>query len=169
MGWGCRLQGRMMRQTKKIQMTEENWLHREQKGGRCVCPSNPQRTPWNLSYFWSRTIAVWPPRLQAALQLLWLIINEPELCTIKRFLISIFSLFKFRYLKKKIVSAPQCARSPPHQLHTGLHQSPSVFNQQFHLNFSAFHQKEATSYGNHPHMEPPVIPTMCDGYHSLSF
>lgn len=54
-------------------------------------------------------------------------------------------------------------RSPPHQLHTGLHQSPSVFNQQFHLNFSAFHQKEATSYGNHPHMEPPVIPTMCDG------
>lgn len=106
MGWGCRLQGRMMRQTKKIQMTEENWLHREQKGGRCVRPSDPQRTPWNLSYFWSRTIAVWPPRLQAALQLLWLIINEPELCTIKRFLISIISLFKFRYFKKRLFLLP---------------------------------------------------------------
>lgn len=38
MGWGCRLQGRMMRQTKKIQMTEENWLHREKESGP-MCPS----------------------------------------------------------------------------------------------------------------------------------
>lgn len=100
MGWGCRLQGKVTWQAKIIQMMEENWLHRETNKDWLVRPSNPQRTPWDRSYFWSRTIAVWPPRLQAGLQLLWLIINESELCTIKRFLISIISLFKFGYFKK---------------------------------------------------------------------
>lgn len=106
MGWGCRLQGRMVRQTKKFRWQRKIGCTGRKKAGRCVRPSNLQRTPWNLSYFWSRTIAVWPPRLQAALQLLWLIINEPELCTIKRFLISIISLFKFRYFKKRLFLLP---------------------------------------------------------------
>lgn len=65
---------------------------------------------------------------------------------------SSFPLFHYLSLDilKIYISAPQWLRLPPHRLRAGLHQSLLVFNQQFHLNFSVFYEKEATFYGSPP-------------------